>query len=62
MIFSVCFHVFSVDWVLAISEFEGDKSFSAVIPKLILQEIPDGLVRLTTSNEIVENKKKSIIE
>lgn len=62
ILFTACFHAFSVDWVLAISEFDGDKSFSAVIPKLILQEIPDGLVRLTTSNEIVENKKKSIME
>ena len=62
MIFSVCFHAFSVDWVLAISEFDGDKDFSSVIPKLILAEIPDGLVRLTTSNEMIENKKKTIIE
>ncbi len=56
------FSAFSVDWVLAISAFDGDKDFSSVIPKLILAEIPDGLVRLTTSNEMIENKKKSIME
>ena len=56
------FSAFSVDWVLGISAFEGDKDFASVIPKLILAEIPDGLVRLTTSNEMIENKKKSIME
>ncbi|MCR4938539.1 MAG: hypothetical protein K5930_00355 [Treponemataceae bacterium] len=50
------------EWVLAISAFDGDKSFSTIIPQLIMAEIPDGLVRLVTSGEMVENKKKTILE
>ena len=64
-LFLTFFFVFSAhctDWVLAISKFDGDEAFASVIPKLILQEIPDGLVRLTTSDEMIENKRKSILE
>ena len=61
-VFLIVFSAHCTEWVLAISQFDGDDAFSAVIPKLILQEIPDGLVRLTTSNEMIENKKKAIMD
>ena len=61
-VFSVVFQANCADWVLAISAFDGDDAFSSVIPKLILAEIPDGLVRLTTSNEMIEKHRKSILE
>ncbi len=61
-VFSVVFQANCADWVLAISAFDGDDAFSTVIPNLILAEIPDGLVRLTTSTEVIENKRKSILE
>ena len=61
-VFSVVFQANCADWVLAISAFDGDEAFSTVIPKLILAEIPDGLVRLTTSNEMIEKHRKSILE
>ena len=61
-VFIAVFSLHAENWVLAISAFEGDKSFSTVIPQLIMAEIPDGLVRLVTSQEVVENKKKAILE